>query len=541
MKFKFVYLLALSSLILATTAAYFSIVGMANLFVGAYWQVVIMITGLEIAKLVTSSFLYHHWLELNKIFRTSLTIAVGVLMIITSAGIYGFLSSAYSVTDDKVKMTDNGVIFLKSKKQNFTNNKQRFETTLQNKNNRIKSLINIRNNQEVRLDTLYKSNSFKLIKATEKIIEKTNLEIEKYNSEIDLLSSKMQINNDSISVLENSINNFQNNNTSSEISPLRYISKLTGKSIDSVVNFFILLLVFVFDPLALCLVIATNIVLVKQQLIPEIKNELSKNKPLPKLEHISNSIVEHLENEELVVEKKKDDVIERYLAVCKLAVEDEEVFNSFKTHPDYYKVLEHIPKRLGLQYLQSIRQNNPKMLNNTRIFDNDRLGSPKIEDFDDFNASSTTVQYIKTASDLRNRFDSLDDFDIVEIGGGYGGQAKILYDFWNIKSYLSIDLPEVILLQEKYVSTFKCVNFSAIDNTLVDYINQQYDLFISCYALTELTDEQQLDYVENVIVNCKRGYIVGSQRLAGKELLRTKSNFKIKAIDDKDFIITWGM
>lgn len=258
MKFKFHYLLAFSAFILSVSAAYFSITGLAKLFNGAYWSVIIMASGLELAKLVALSFLYRYWNKINAVFKSYLMIGIFILMVITSAGIYGFLSSAYSVTADKLGNINTESEFLEKRKQSFAGNNDRIKLLIDNKSNRINSLTSLRVSQESRIDTLYKKGLISGVKKTEKIINNANTEIEKLTAQIDDLNKSIQSNLDSISKIEIKIIDVNKNDVKGEIGSLKYIASLTGKSVDKVVNFFILLLIFVFDPLAIALVIATN-------------------------------------------------------------------------------------------------------------------------------------------------------------------------------------------------------------------------------------------------------------------------------------------
>lgn len=273
MKFKFYYLLAFSAFLLSVTAAWFSITGLAKLFNGAYWSVIIMASSLELAKLVSLSFIYRYWQEISKVFRIYLMIGIGILMLITSAGIYGFLSSAYSATSDKLDKIEGNVNFLEKKKAGMIENNDRSKTAIQNKNIRIGALNSLRVNQEARIDTLYKKGLISGVKKTEQIIKNADQEIEKLNEEINKLNNLIEVSMDSISKIEIAIVEVNADDVKGEIGPLKYISSLTGKPMDSVINFFILLLIFVFDPLAIALVIATNKVMIKENSASSINYE----------------------------------------------------------------------------------------------------------------------------------------------------------------------------------------------------------------------------------------------------------------------------
>ena len=94
-------IIALSALSVSASAAFYSVTGLSKLFAGASFQVLIMTGSLEVAKLVIASLLYQYWSQLNKILRAYLSIASVILILITSAGIYGFLSAAYQETASK--------------------------------------------------------------------------------------------------------------------------------------------------------------------------------------------------------------------------------------------------------------------------------------------------------------------------------------------------------------------------------------------------------------------------------------------------------
>ena len=91
----FQYVVGLSALLVAGSAAYYSVFGLSKLFSGAMFAVVVMAGSLEFAKLVSASFLYRYWDRVNKVLKIYMTVGVVVLVFVTSAGIFGFLSNAY--------------------------------------------------------------------------------------------------------------------------------------------------------------------------------------------------------------------------------------------------------------------------------------------------------------------------------------------------------------------------------------------------------------------------------------------------------------
>ena len=115
-KGSFPTIIALSALSVSISAAFYSVSGLSKLFAGAAFEVIIMAGSLEVAKLVIASLLYQYWDIINKALRTYLSIATIILVLITSMGIYGFLSAAYQDTYRQLTIKENQVSFLDQKK-----------------------------------------------------------------------------------------------------------------------------------------------------------------------------------------------------------------------------------------------------------------------------------------------------------------------------------------------------------------------------------------------------------------------------------------
>lgn len=290
MKIKFSYIMLFLALTVAACAGYFSVWGLSQLFAGASTAVIIMASVLEVSKVVATTALHRYWGKIAKLLKIYLTISVGVLMLITSAGIYGFLSNAYQKTANKLELLDGEVGVLTKKKDLFKKSIEDNQKIVDNKTKRIDQLSSLRTSQENRFD-LATSN-----KAKDKIrgdIQKSNDEIQKLTNDIDVINSKNTILTDSINKYDVTILKLSNNSdVGAEVGPLKYISKLTNQPMDRVVNFLILLLIFVFDPLAIALVLITNRVI-----------ELER-------EQISEPIIQGLNESVISNSIKKDDVVE---------------------------------------------------------------------------------------------------------------------------------------------------------------------------------------------------------------------------------------
>lgn len=272
----FPFLIAFSALSISASAAFYSVTGLSKLFAGASFAVIIMASSLEISKLVIASLLYQYWNKLNKGLRAYLTIAVIVLILITSAGIYGFLSGAYQETATKSGVIDKQVELLTTKKSSFEKIKVQYETEKQSITENISTLRNaLGNNNQSYRDAegniiTYSSSANR--KAYEKQLE---VAIQKDEQ----LTNKIQTFNDSIINLETRIVEVQSNTElASELGPLKYLSNITGKSMDTIINYLLLVIIFVFDPLAISLVIAANFAFAQLRSKPSINKieELSE-------------------------------------------------------------------------------------------------------------------------------------------------------------------------------------------------------------------------------------------------------------------------
>jgi hypothetical protein len=242
-------IIALSALSVSISAAFYSVTGLSMLFAGASLAVLIMASSLEVAKLVIASLLYQYWDKLNKILRTYLATAACVLVLITSAGIYGFLSAAYQSTATKSEIVDKQIAALETKKQLYIDSR---DNILKEK----QSLADLRGTLSKGSTTQYTDRKGNLVVRTNNAAIRN---IESASKSDEKLSEKIDVVNDSIFSLENQILEVKTNSeATSELGPLKYISKLTGQPMDKIINWFLLVIIFVFDPLAISLVIAAN-------------------------------------------------------------------------------------------------------------------------------------------------------------------------------------------------------------------------------------------------------------------------------------------
>jgi len=257
-KILFPLLIALSALSVAGCAAFYSVFGLSKLFAGAKFEVILMAGSLEVAKLVVASLLYQYWTTINKFLRAYFVIAVFVLMMITSGGIYGFLSNAYQQTAVQSELLDKGLVVLQQKQTTYQDNKKDFQTEKLQLNQSISDLrISLSNPHQVQ----YIDRETQQLITTSSSSARRDLkkELALTIKERDTLNKKLEIVQDSILKIDVQLVELQiSNEEQRELGPLKYISALTGKSMDRVVNWFLLLIIFVFDPLAIAMIVAMN-------------------------------------------------------------------------------------------------------------------------------------------------------------------------------------------------------------------------------------------------------------------------------------------
>ena len=256
-KGSFPTIIALSALSVSISAAFYSVSGLSKLFAGAAFEVIIMAGSLEVAKLVIASLLYQYWDIINKALRTYLSIATIILVLITSMGIYGFLSAAYQDTYRQLTIKENQVSFLDQKKQFYEKDVIRYDQELERISNNISTLSNAKvSNIQVR-DTSVSSGFRSTISTTELRLSQKRIEVEEENRQ--KVQTKREVAADSLQKYQIEILTLENNaEVAGELGPLQYLSGLTGIPMDKIINYLLLVIIFVFDPLAISLVVAAN-------------------------------------------------------------------------------------------------------------------------------------------------------------------------------------------------------------------------------------------------------------------------------------------
>jgi hypothetical protein len=230
------YLVGISAIVIAGCAAFFSITGLGILFAGASISVMVMAGTLEYAKLVTATYLKQKWDILKGFNKWYLTTSVIILMAITSAGIFGYLSNAFQQQNIKLDQVQREI--------DVWNNKIKTDTTQ----------ITLYTNQ---LNQLQSNNNTVLNNNTNRSSLRFATSTSKEQSKI---RTKISVLNDSVVAYNGHINDIKNVNINleREVGGFRFVAEAFGMSLNGVVKLFIFLIVIVFDPLAIALVIAFN-------------------------------------------------------------------------------------------------------------------------------------------------------------------------------------------------------------------------------------------------------------------------------------------
>ena len=253
----FPLLIAFSALSVSLSAAFYSISGLSKLFAGAAFAVIVMAASLEIAKLVIASLLYQYRKNLPKLLKWYLSLACVVLILITSMGIYGFLSAAYQETAAKAGSIDSQIALIETKRNNikeqlavYSDEKSTINTAVSD----LRSGLSTNKIQYKDKETgqIINTTSSSTRRALEKQLDQAIARQTEINTKVDNLNEQLfEYETEIVEVKTN-------NDIAGELGPLKYLSGLTGMPMDKIINWLLLTIIFVFDPLAIALVIAAN-------------------------------------------------------------------------------------------------------------------------------------------------------------------------------------------------------------------------------------------------------------------------------------------
>ena len=253
----FPFIIALSALSVSASAAFYSVSGLSKLFAGAAFAVIIMAASLETAKLVIASLLYQYREKLPRLLKYYLSVACLILILITSMGIYGFLSAAYQETAALAGNIDAQIALIETKRDNVKEQLAVYSDEKESINEAVKDLRsglsnNVIQYKDPETGEIITTTSSSTRRALEKQLDQAIERQTEINTRVDNLNQQLfDYETEIVEVTSNA-------NIAGELGPLKYLSGLTGKPMDQIINWLLLVIIFVFDPLAIALVIAAN-------------------------------------------------------------------------------------------------------------------------------------------------------------------------------------------------------------------------------------------------------------------------------------------
>ena len=264
---RFDKLLGITAIAVAFVAAFFSVYGIATLFAGAFLLTAVMASSLEIGKIVAVTFLYRYWAKTQGFLKIYLSIAVIVLMLVTSLGIFGYLSAAYQKSALEFKANQEKIVLVEGQKTYLVDK-------ISQSKDRIKTLNDMRKIQEVRL-TEGMTNAF---------LSRNPLQLKELQAQtVDMIKSaddnikteqdRIQSTTDSIQTIDQQVNDMKFSSAGKkDIRTFQFVAEQFGTSLDKVAKWFIFTLIFVFDPLAVALILAYNVVAYKKEELTNVNN-----------------------------------------------------------------------------------------------------------------------------------------------------------------------------------------------------------------------------------------------------------------------------
>jgi hypothetical protein len=298
MKEKFLpWFLLFCALGLSSTAAYYSVVGLSIVFVGVATPVIIMGGFLEVSKIAIATYLHDKWKETYGALKIYLTMALIILSVITSIGIYGLLSTGFQSNIAKLEINDKQIKNIEVKKDRFEEIKLEYtkEKTILDKDiSKLRDGLS----SNTTTQTVDRQTGQIVTRANNANRQSFEKQLKSAQDNRDIVSGKIDAMNDSITRLDIKILDMESQEIEgNELGAIKYVSELSGWGLNEVANLFILILIFVFDPLAITLVIATN-------------QAFKSNKKRPSTDDVEPIIIEKIVEVPVEVIKEVEKIVE---------------------------------------------------------------------------------------------------------------------------------------------------------------------------------------------------------------------------------------
>ncbi len=329
LQFTFEKMVGLSSLFIASCAAFFSIIGIGMLFSGSAIASMIMASSLEIGKLVATTFLYRYWKSSRLLLKTYLILAVVALMFITSLGIFGYLTSAYQQSSIENKLSEEKIVYIQDQKKMYVDK-------INDAKKRIENITKLRTSQENRLNesitnVIISRNPIQLAQ----IQQSTKEFIDKSEQDMDVENNKIQSTVDEIQKLDKQISDIKiKSGGQKDLQTFKFVADEFGVDINKVVKWFIICLISVFDPLAICLLLAYNTTL--GNTISIVKEKIQEKEPTVEeiVEQAKEEATQEVKDGQIIKEIIREVPVEkeviREVFVDKEVIKEVFVDNSYK-------------------------------------------------------------------------------------------------------------------------------------------------------------------------------------------------------------------
>jgi hypothetical protein len=336
MKEKFLpWFLLFCALGLSGTAAYYSVVGLSVVFVGVALPVIIMGSFLEISKIAIATYLHDKWKETYGVLKIYLTIALITLSLITSLGIYGLLSTGFQGNIAKLEINNKKIKNIEVKKNRFDEIKVELQKEKEVLDKDISKLRDGLSNNTT-TQTVDRKTGQLITKANNANRKSFEDQLKLTTENRDKVSTRIDAMNDSITKLDIDILNMESAELEeSELGSIKYISELSGWDVKKVANLFILLLIFVFDPLAITLVIATNQAFKKRRKEDNTIHDTPQVTPQVDIEALSKAAGK-VELQEIINTEKPISLTEEELSLLEKFLE--QYYNTPKENEDVTEV-----------------------------------------------------------------------------------------------------------------------------------------------------------------------------------------------------------
>ena len=299
------------------------------LFSGSAIASMIMASSLEIGKLVATTFLYRYWKKSQLLLKTYLILAVVSLMFITSLGIFGYLTSAYQQSSIENKLSEEKIVYIQDQKKMYGDK-------INDAKKRIENITKLRTSQENRLNesitnVIISRNPIQL----SQIQQSTKEFIDKSEQDMDVENNKIQSTVDEIQKLDKQISDIKiKSGGQKDLLTFKFVADEFGVDINKVVKWFIICLISVFDPLAICLLLAYNTTL--GNTISIVKDKIQEKEPTVEeiVEQAKEEATQEVKDGQIIKEIIREVPVEkeviREVFVDKEVIKEVVVDNSYK-------------------------------------------------------------------------------------------------------------------------------------------------------------------------------------------------------------------